>query len=521
MNSRQPNGRKKSRGFWRVLFSRVTVIILMLLFQLALFGLVYVRLRDEFTNIYTILQLAGVGVIIYVMNRRDKPEFKIAWIIPMLVIPVFGTLLYVYMKTELSTHALRRELARTHEEVSPFTRQDPEVLENLRKSNPSGANLAYYLGHSVGYPAYQNTRAHYYPSGESMYKAMLRELKKARHFIFMEYFIVAEGEVWGSILDILAEKVQEGVEVRFLYDGMCVINHLSYRYPKYLRSFGIQTKMFSPLRPVLSTYQNNRDHRKICVIDGEVGFTGGINLADEYVNRVEKFGHWKDTGVILRGDAVQNLTMMFLEMWNVGEKRKEDYTRYLTKRSETPVDGGGYVTPFGDSPFDREEVGERVYLHILEHAKKYVHIMTPYLVLDSEFLSHLTYAAKSGIEVSIIMPHIPDKPFAFALAKTYYRELIEAGVRIYEYEPGFVHAKMFVSDDETAVVGTINLDYRSLYLHFECAALLYRNMAVRDVEADYQETLKHCRQISVMDLNNLSVFMKLTGKVLRLFAPLI
>ena len=264
-----------------------------------------------------------------------------------------------------------------------------------------------------------------------------------------------------------------------------------------------------------STSQNNRDHRKICVVDGKVAFTGGVNLADEYINKKVRFGHWKDTAIKIEGDAVQSFTMMFLQMWNITERQPEDYAKYLTEKQPGFSRKDGYIIPYGDSPFDHENVGEEVYFHILNHAKKYVHIMTPYLILDNEMLTTLIRAAKSGIEVIIIMPHIPDKWYAFAVAKTYYKELIEGGVQIYEYAPGFVHAKVFVSDDDTATVGSINLDYRSLYLHFECGVFIYRNPVVRDIEKDFQETLAKCQKVTMTEVRNRSTFVKIYGQVFK------
>ena len=360
----------------------------------------------------------------------------------------------------------------------------------------------------------------YFPLGEYKFRYLVEELKAARKFIFMEYFIVEEGYMWDTILKILRKKVREGVEVRFMYDGMCAISMLPYNYPEQLKRYGIQCKMSNAVRPFLSTTQNNRDHRKICVIDGKVGFTGGINLGDEYINRKVRFGHWKDTAVMLKGDAVQSLTMIFLQMWNVEERRPENYSRYLTRKREGLRRELGYVIPYADSPFDNENVGEEVYFHILNHAKKYVHIMTPYLILDNEMLTTLTRAAKSGIEVIIIMPHIPDKWYAFVVAKTYYKELIEGGVQIYEYRPGFVHAKVFVSDDDTATVGTINLDYRSLYLHFECGTFIYNNSEIDRIERDFQHTLTKCHKVTLLEVKNRTILTKVSGQVLRLLAPL-
>ena len=336
----------------------------------------------------------------------------------------------------------------------------------------------------------------------------------------MEYFIVETGVMWNAILDILKRKVDEGVEVRFMYDGMCSISLLPYRYPEKLEKMGIQCKMFNPIKPVLSTQQNNRDHRKICVIDGEVAFTGGVNLADEYINEKERFGHWKDTAVMLKGEAVQNFTMMFLQMWNVSERGKEDYAKYLTPKSLDIRRELGFVLPYADSPFDHENIGEQVYFHLLNHAKKYVHIMTPYLILDNEMVTNLTYTAKCGIEVIIIMPHIPDKWYAFAVAQTYYEELISAGVQIYEYTPGFVHAKVFVSDDDTATVGTINLDYRSLYLHFECGAFLFDLPVIEKIDKDFEHTLAECQEMTMADYRKGSIMQKIYGKALKLLAPL-
>ena len=401
-------------------------------------------------------------------------------------------------------------------------RMNAVILRSRRivSIKPANANLAHYMSQQAGYPIKRNTSIKYFPVGEDKFEQLKTELWQAKKFIFMEYFIVEQGIMWDSILEILEEKVKEGVEVRFMYDGMCCIALLPYRYPETLRKKGIKCKMFSPIKPILSTHQNNRDHRKICVIDGHTAFTGGINLADEYINQKERFGHWKDTAVMIKGDAVQNFTIMFLQMWNVTEHQKEDYEKYLTPVREGLHREMGYVLPYGDSPFDNENIGEQVYFHILNHAKKYVHIMTPYLILDNEMVTNLTYAAKCGIEVIIIMPHIPDKWYAFAVAKTYYEELIQAGVQIYEYTPGFVHAKVFVSDDDTATVGTINLDYRSLYLHFECGTFIYNNPVVWNIEKDFQETLKKCQKVSVMDLRTRGTVMTVAGRVLRLIAPL-
>lgn len=518
MGKNEP-GKAKS-GLSRIIFSRTGFILLLILIQLGLFIVTTNLLQSYALFINGTLRVVGVVVLIYIINAEGNPAFKMTWMLCVMAFPAVGTLFYIYVKSQVGVRWMGKRLATLKIETDPYMMQDMDVVDALRASKPADANLAYYLAHHMGFPTYRNTEVTYFPLGEDKFEALVPELKKARKYIFMEYFIVEKGYMWDTILKILVQKAREGVEVRFMYDGTCAISNLPYEYPQELERKGIRCKMMNPIRPFLSTVQNNRDHRKICVIDGRVGFTGGINLGDEYINRKERFGHWKDTAVMLKGDAVQSLTMLFLQMWNVDEKEEEHYTRYLTPRRQGLRRELGYVLPYGDSPFDNENVGEEVYFHILNHAKKYVHIMTPYLILDNEMITTLTRTAKSGIEVIIIMPHIPDKWYAFVVAKTYYRELIRAGVQIYEYKPGFVHAKVFVSDDDTATVGTINLDYRSLYLHFECGVFIYNNSVVDRVERDFQETLMKCHKVSLVELRNRSLFSKITGQVLRLFAPL-
>lgn len=518
MGKNEP-GKAKS-GLSRIIFSRTGFILLLILIQLGLFIVTTNLLQSYALFINGTLRVVGVVVLIYIINAEGNPAFKMTWMLCVMAFPAVGTLFYIYVKSQVGVRWMGKRLATLKIETDPYMMQDMDVVDALRASKPANANLAYYLAHHMGFPTYRNTEVTYFPLGEDKFEALVPELKKARKYIFMEYFIVEKGYMWDTILKILVQKAREGVEVRFMYDGTCAISNLPYEYPQELERKGIRCKMMNPIRPFLSTVQNNRDHRKICVIDGRVGFTGGINLGDEYINRKERFGHWKDTAVMLKGDAVQSLTMLFLQMWNVDEKEEEHYTRYLTPRRQGLRRELGYVLPYGDSPFDNENVGEEVYFHILNHAKKYVHIMTPYLILDNEMITTLTRTAKSGIEVIIIMPHIPDKWYAFVVAKAYYRELIRAGVQIYEYKPGFVHAKVFVSDDDTATVGTINLDYRSLYLHFECGVFIYNNSVVDRVERDFQETLMKCHKVSLVELRNRSLFSKITGQVLRLFAPL-
>ncbi len=394
--------------------------------------------------------------------------------------------------------------------------QDKDTLYAPELVESGTDDLCRYVNRSGYFPIYKNTSTTFFPSGEAKFEAMLEELKKAEKFIFLEYFIITEGLMWGSILKILADKASQGVDVRVMYDGMCEISTLTADYPKRLEKLGIKCKPFSPIHPFLSSHYNYRDHRKILVIDGKVAFTGGVNLADEYINQEERFGHWKDTAVMVKGQAVKSFTLMFLQMWNLTEQE----VKWDECKVEASAESDGYVMPYCDCPLDGERVGESVYMDILYRAKHYVHIMTPYLILDNELETALKYAAQRGVDVKIILPGIPDKKIAYSLAKSHYPQLVKYGVKIYEYDPGFVHAKIFVSDNEKAVVGTINLDYRSLYHHFECAAYMYMTSCVSEIEADYQETLKKCSAVTNESIKNEKIFYKVFGAIVKILAPL-
>lgn len=511
---------KGKKGIFHVIFGRTGIIFLLLFLQIGLLFVLFKWLQEYMGLAFWSLSLISALTVIWIVNQPTNPGFKLAWMVPITLIPVFGVLLYVFVETQMGTRLMNRMLNESSKRIREYAVQNQEVYEEICKEDQQVGNLAKYLADNGGFPAFRNEGIEYYPLGDDCFKVMVEELEKAKDFIFMEYFIVADGRMWNTILDILKRKVKEGVEVRFMYDGTCSVALLPHNYYKQLQQYGIQCKVFNQIKPALTTTQNNRDHRKITVIDGKTAFTGGINLADEYINEKERFGHWKDTALMVKGSAVRNFTWMFLQIWDIDIKN-EPYEKYLDVKSEKYLPTSkGYVIPYGDSPLDRENVGELVYMDIINTAKKYVHIMTPYLILDNEMVTALTYAAKRGVDVKIIMPDIPDKAYAFALAKTYYPELIRAGVKIYQYKPGFVHAKVFTSDDEKAVVGTINLDYRSLYLHFECAAFMYQVEEIDKIEQDFQETLEECRQITLEEYRKEKLGTRFYGRVLRLIAPL-
>ncbi|MCI6421202.1 MAG: cardiolipin synthase [Blautia sp.] len=502
-----------------VIFGRTLIVIGAFLIQFALLISCFLWMREYSLMVYTGFSILGMAVILHIFNSRGNPDFKLVWMLPILLFPVFGALFYLYISFQPGTGYIYRRLTMLGHQSKKYLKQNSQQKEKLKQENPQMDGMVSYMMEHGNCPVYGQTSVTYFPLGDDMFPEMLRQIEKAEKFIFMEYFILEEGYMWETILELLKKKVKEGVEVRVLYDGMCVLTLLPSFYPRILEKEGIRCKMFAPIKPLFSSHYNNRDHRKILVIDGKTGFTGGINLADEYINKKERFGHWKDTGLMIQGAAVQKFTCMFLEMWNVSERRDPDYETFLTA-PDTDRQDDGYVIPYDVMPYGTERMGKQVYLDILNTACKYVHIMTPYLILDYEMITALTFAAKRGVEVAIIMPHIPDKKYAFALAKTYYNELLEAGVQIWEYEPGFVHAKVFVSDDKKAAVGTVNLDYRSLYHHFECGVFFYGNSEIKKVEEDFQKTKEKSIFITPADYKKLKLTTRLEGKVLRIVAPL-
>lgn len=508
----------KKKGLLSLVFSRFLIIALLLVWQLSLIVGFYGWLNDYFTYFSAFVGLFSLAMVIYLFNSRMDSTAKLTWMLILSVIPLPGAILLWFTQTNAGHAWITHRVEELIDETKTAIPQDGDVLDALAEDHSGTDDLSTYLNRSGCFPICDHTEVRYFPLGEEKFAAMLEELKKAEKFIFMEYFIVEEGYMWGEILQILVEKAKAGVDVRVMYDGMCEMSTLPADYCKLLAQHGIKAKAFSPIRPFISSHYNYRDHRKIFVIDGRVAFNGGVNLADEYINHIERFGHWKDTALMLKGPAVRSFTLLFLQMWNIDEK-EPDFSPVTAEAPEYP-DTQGYVMPYGDCPLDEDKVGEAVYMDILNRANDYVYIMSPYLILDGELETALKFAAQRGIDVRLILPGIPDKKVAYALAKSHYASLVGAGVKIYEYTPGFVHAKVFVSDDCKAVVGTINLDYRSLYHHFECATYLYRTPCIADIRADFLATQEKCRQVTPESIKNERAYYKIMGTLMKFIAPL-
>ncbi len=498
------------------LFHRVVIVALMLLIQVAAIVLVIWKFNAYFVYFYAFCGILSIVVVLHIVNGNSNPSYKIAWIIPILLFPIFGGLFYIMFGGSYPTAGIRRKLSVITEKAGNALQKDHKILEELEKIDLDAAKEATYIQNYAGCPPFQNTSTEYLKLGEEKFERLVEELKKDKRFIFLEYFIIQEGLMWNTILEVLIAKVKQGVDVRVIYDDMGCIMLLPKDYDKKLEALGIKCCVFNRFIPILTTRLNNRDHRKIAIIDGDVAFTGGINLADEYINKIDKHGHWKDTAMMLKGEGVWGFTVMFLSMWAYLRKTDEDFSLFRSEKEDYSSIENGVVQPYTDSPLDGEAVGETIYLNIINRAKKYVYITSPYLIIDNEMITALSVAAKSGVDVRIITPHIGDKWFVHALTRANYHALVKNGVKVYEYTPGFIHAKSFVSDDKYGVIGTVNLDYRSLYLHFECGVWMYQTSSISQMKKDYFDTLEKCQQITLEDCKKRG----LLSAILRVFAPL-
>lgn len=499
---------------------RVILLVSSFILQIGVITFFLLKYSESFFDFYLASLVLSIIIVFIIINNKSNPSYKIAWIVPVMIFPIFGGLFYLlYGENKLSTRE-KLKMVIQNIEMTNSLKQDDEIIKKIGDENIYAKNQSEYILNYAKCPVYDNTETTYFKIGEEKFEALLRELKKAHKFIFLEYFIIQEGKMFNSILEILEEKAKQGVDVRLIYDDVGCIVTLPHNYKNTLESKGIKCRVFNPIKPFFTRRLNNRDHRKIVVIDGDVGFTGGINLADEYINEYEKHGYWKDAGIMLKGDAVWNLTVMFLSMWDYIDNKEEDYIKFKPSKNKY-YNSKGYVQPFDDSPLINEPIGETVYLNLINKAKDYIYINTPYLIIDNEMATALKIASKSGVDIKIVTPYIPDKKFVHAVTKSYYESFIKDGIEIYEFTPGFMHAKTFVVDDEYGVVGSINLDFRSLYLHYECGVWLYKTDSIKSLKDDYLETLKKCHKVTMEECKNTSSIRKVLRLIIRMFAPLL
>ena len=515
------------RGYWPKL-----LVILILAVQVIAIIFLIVFLTDLAANNGPYLVLALIGLVfladvcisIYIINTDTPDVYKITWVFVVFLLPLAGLLIYVFLANKQTSRKNRQILAKYSRPLLHVPASEAD-LQGLEKTSDDAYGISHYLALSAGGGAHSQTSVEYFSLVDYAFEPILEELRKAKHYIFLEFFIVSKGKMWDSMLEILVEKAKEGVDVRFIYDDVGSLGTATAGYASELEAKGIKTLCFNPLRPLADVRFNNRDHRKILVIDGHTCFSGGFNLADEYINAEVRFGHWKDNAILIRGKAVTNFTMMFLANWVTNKDRDEvvdkayfDASTYIDEIGGFPK-SEGYVQPYGDLPFDKEAIGERVYLSLLQRANHYVYITTPYLVIDAEMENALIAAAKRGVDVRMLTPHIPDKNAVFHLSRSFYGKIMAAGVKVYEYTPGFVHEKTFICDDIMATCGTINLDYRSLFLHLECGTFMVDTPCIKEMKKDFLDTIELSQQISLERWNRWRDKNYYFWQVLRILGP--
>ncbi|MBQ9632992.1 MAG: cardiolipin synthase [Lachnospiraceae bacterium] len=506
---------------------RMAFTVLSMMVEFAIFLMLFTYLGKHASIVIEAMHIFSLLLVFVIYGQRQSPSFKMPWIMLILTLPVFGILLYLLIGLNGSTHRMQKEYEGLDKKLLPLLPEDEKVIEKERKRDVRIANLSHYIRRNSGFPVYADTRITYYDDAAEGIEAQKGELKKAERFIFMEYHAIEDAQSWRAIEDILVQKAASGVEVRVFYDDMGSIGFINTDFVEKLKNKGIQCQVFNAFAPGMNIFLNNRDHRKITVIDGKVGFTGGYNLANEYFHVTEPFGFWKDTGVRLVGRAVDSLTVMFLEMWNAIAKKKDadkDFEKYLRQipESEGPAadEEVGFVQPYADSPLDDVLLGEDVYLSMSEMATDYIWFVTPYLIITDEMTRILSLAARRGVDVRIITPGIPDKKIIYSVTRSYYNGLVRNGVRIFEYTPGFCHAKMSITDDIAATCGTINMDYRSLYHHFENGCLIADCEAVGQIRRDFEKMFAESKDVSEYYRTGRGAFLRIGQMILRLFAPL-
>ena len=496
-----------------MVIKRGIIVALGLCLQILVTLSIYLFFIDKIAIISVVYNIIGLLITLYLIKNSKNYSYTLPWIVILLLSPLIGALLYIILGRNKFRSKILKSIRKHEKESKKYLVQDA----NIKKEFENNGKLR-YISDFAGFPVSTNNKIDYYPIGEKAFEVMLEELKKAEKFIFFEYFIVEHGKMWDSILEILKEKASKGVDVRVMYDDLGCMALLPKKYPEELEKLGIKCICFNRLSAFAGVIMNNRDHRKILVIDGKVAFSGGINIADEYINEKVVHGHWKDNGISIIGDAVWNYTVMFLSMWNSYREEDEDYTKFKYEFKDNDVKNG-FIAPYGETPLDNEITGEDIYLNIINQANDYVYIFTPYLIIDTDMINALNLAAKRGVDVRLVIPGIPDKKFVYTVSESYVEPLVNGGVKVYRYTPGFVHSKVFVSDDHIATVGTINMDYRSLYLHFECGCYMEDVDVIKDIKKDLLDTIDKSIEISKEEAKP-KLIKAVLQSFLRLAAPL-
>lgn len=498
-----------------IAIKRCIIVAIGIIIQLGFPIIVRLFFHEHIAIIGIIYDILSIFIVLKILKDSTRLSNDLPWIILILLFPIFGTILLITIGRNFTKSKLLRNVYKTENEYNKYFNQDKQIREEIRKKDLE--NLEYIVRRTK-YPVSKNNDITYYPFGEDFFPDLIKELKKAQKFIFMEYFIINKGVMWNTILDILKEKAKNGVDIRILYDDAGSVAMLSQKYPKELKKYNIKCIPFNKLSPFRGVFMNNRDHRKMTIIDGKVAFSGGLNLSDEYINLKQRLGIWKDNAIKIEGDAIWNLTVMFLTMWNANTNDDKDLLKFKYDFNNKE-NNDGYVVPYGVSPLHEDLIGEDVYINMINNAKKYLYIMTPYLIIDTDMLNSLIRTSKRGVDVRIVVPGIPDKKIVYTQTSSFFKLLYENGIKIYKYKDGFIHSKVFLADDDKSVVGTINMDYRSLYLHFENGIYLENHQEIKKVKKDFDDTFENSTLLEEKDIK-VNIFKSIWQSILRLFAPL-
>ena len=510
----------RSAKLRRGIYGRVVFLFLLIAIQIALIVSFILGLRPYIEFYFGGSLLISAAFLIFLANTKGRVEFKMSWVLLLLFSPIIGIVAYIIFHSDIGNKEIKKRLEYVEDKTCEFS-PPKEESQALLDENPDIKGLGHYLLNKGKAAPHGFTKVQYYSCGEDFFPDFCEALKSAKKFIFIESFIIDVDESWVKVFDILKEKIDEGVEVRLLYDGFGSTTIATKKYQKFLKAKGFDSHIFMPLIPFFSIHQNNRDHRKITVIDGKVAFTGGLNITNEYFNvGKNRFNYWKDNGIKVEGPAIRNYTQLFLQTWNIQTKGDDDYERYIQLPYEK-YESDGVVIPYGDDIYNREDIAEDVYCYMMDNAKNYLHITSPYMVYDHQIEDALIFAARRGVDVKVIVPSTPDHMMTWCVSQTYIKRLVENGVRVFNYTRGFIHAKTFISDDKISTVGSVNLDYRSLYHHYETNTLLYKNSVIPDVEKDFNETLKDCTEILPGDYKKLPARKRFLGRIFRIIAPLL
>lgn len=504
----------------KLLFNRIVITSLLMFIQVGFIMLEVFKLGRFYIPLAFLLRCISVGVTFYLIYKPMNPEMKIGWIVPVLIFPLFGGIIFLLYGHVIVPVKLRNNLSKVNRAKIKGYNWKKDRISQLEKENFYIANQCRYIEDYGGTPVYQNTEATYFKEGKDYFKEVVAVLKTAKKFIFIESFIIKPGKMWDEVLEILSQKVKQGIEVRVMYDDVGSAFSLPNDYTERLEKQGIQSVVFNKLSWIVTLVLNNRDHRKVIVVDGKTAFTGGINIADEYIDEKHPFGHWKDAGIKIEGEGVWSFTVMFLQMWNIVRPTEENYLPYKVEIQDSQYEDG-YIQPYASEPLREERLGETVCLNMIDSAKQSIYIYTPYLIIDYNMITAFERAAKRGVDIRIVTPGVPDKKRIYWLTQSFYQRLLKAGVHIMQYKPGFIHSKCILCDGELASIGTINFDYRSFYHHFECSVLLYHSRACLQLKEDMEATFKQCEKIDLEWCKEHINRYAFQGIILKLLSPLL